>query len=75
MYVAGRHEKTREAITKALAHADYFGETVAGQRVAGFFSKEIGEDLLDDPGLFVDYLEDVSDLDTFCPAGPGAIQI
>ncbi|CAK0805524.1 unnamed protein product [Prorocentrum cordatum] len=71
---AGRSERTRRSLTNALAEADHCGIWENGRRLPGFFAKELGEDALDIPGLIVPCLDDVQDLNDFCPAGPGALQ-
>ena len=45
-----------------------------GAREPGFFATEIAEDIMYVPSCVVDTFENIQDLDTFCPAGPGALQ-
>eukprot|EP00445_Apocalathium_hangoei_P008831 CAMPEP_0203883448 /NCGR_PEP_ID=MMETSP0359-20131031/27552_1 /ASSEMBLY_ACC=CAM_ASM_000338 /TAXON_ID=268821 /ORGANISM="Scrippsiella Hangoei, Strain SHTV-5" /LENGTH=954 /DNA_ID=CAMNT_0050803683 /DNA_START=26 /DNA_END=2886 /DNA_ORIENTATION=+ len=58
--------------TDVLGRIPYFGVSEDGMRVPTFFAKEIIQDLVDTP-VFEGGRANVSDLRTFCPAGPGAV--
>lgn len=57
---------------EALGRVPYFGTTENGYRLPTFFAKEVVQDLLDTP-FFEGGRANVSDLRSFCPAGPGAL--
>lgn len=60
-------------VTNVLGRVLCFGTTERGKRLPTFFAKEVAQDLLDTP-VFAGGRSSVSDLKSFCPAGPGALR-
>lgn len=74
---AARADKTgrtsMERVGEVLKSVPFFGSGQCQQRTAGFFAKELIQDLVDTP-VFPGGRNSVMDHSSFCPVGPGSIR-
>ena len=69
-----RHGRTSMAkVGNVLKHLPFFGSGPERKREAGFFTKELIQDLIHTP-IFPGGRAQVVDHNTFCPVGPGSLR-